>query len=173
MMGKDRPLLINEALQKFVIEELHFREHPKEGECYTKTIPEYLTKKEIEALGKEYQRPNERVDETIELYRLSREHIFGSLSARVENYKEKITTNYNEEEIISNIEKFPDFARFLEFREKLCGVTKVVLDYVLDHPGCSTDDIIENIDVPPELVNKALQTLSEEGEIEQAIITKE
>jgi len=53
-------------------------------------------------------------------------------------------------------------------------VMKGVLDYVWNHPGCSTSDIIEHLDASPELVNKALQTLSEKEEIEQAvIITKE
>lgn len=52
-------------------------------------------------------------------------------------------------------------------------VEKVVFDYIMGHLGCTTEEIIENIDEPPELVNKALQSLSEKEEIERAVITKE
>jgi len=59
---------------------------------------------------------------------------------------------------------------FEEMSEIETKVMKDVLDYVCNHPGCSTSDIIERIDASPELVNKALQTLSEKEEIEQACI---
>lgn len=52
-------------------------------------------------------------------------------------------------------------------------VEKEVFDYIMGHLGCTTDEIIKNIDASPERINKALQNLSEKGEIEQAIITEE
>jgi len=69
-----------------------------------------------------------------------------------------------------------DLAVLKEFNIKTKDEAKVmkdVLDYVWEHPGCTTNDIIKSLGVSPELVNKALQTLSEKGEIEQAVITEE
>lgn len=60
--------------------------------------------------------------------------------------------------------------------EKLLEIVKeAVYDYIMEHLGCTTEEIIANIgiDASPSLITEALEALAEAGGIERATIIRE
>lgn len=68
---------------------------------------------------------------------------------------------------IEELEDLIESEELIEFRElSEEEARKLILDYIENHPGCLTSEIIESLGIDPVLVGRILKELEEEGEVE-------